>query len=122
MDGRTDGRTNDGWTDERTDGRSDGWTDRRTDGRMDGLRTDGWKEEWTNGCRDGRKNESTGEWTYKTRTQKGIVMTVRNGAGFEICDASLDRQYGTALVLEYVRPLWTFYNSEYTVELGHVGL
>ena len=81
-------------------------------------RTDGWKEGWTNGCTNGGKDEWTDGWTYTTRTQKGTVITVRNGAGFEICNASLDRLYQTALVLvvlEYVRPLWTFYNSEYTV-------
>ena len=70
----------------------------------------------------GRKDEWTDGWMYTTRTQKRRVMTVRNGAGSEICNASLDRLYETALVLEYVRPLWTFYNSEYTVELGHIGL
>ena len=99
-------------TDERTDG--------LTDGRMNG-RSDGWKKGWTNGCTNGRKDEWTDEWTYTTRTEKRREMTVRNGAGSEICNALLDRLYEKALVLEYVRPLWTFYNSEYTVELGHVG-
>ena len=112
-----DERTTEGRMDERTDGVTDG----RTDGLMDG-RTDGWKEGWMNGCTNGRKDEWTDEWTYTTRTQKRRVMTVRNGAGSEICNASLDRLYQTALVLEYVRLLWTFYNSEYTVELRHVGL
>ena len=122
MDGQTDGRTDDGRTDGRTYGRSGGWTtDGLTDGRMD-ERTDGRKEGWTNGCTNERKDELTEGWTYTTRTQKGRVITVRNGAGFEICNASLDRLYETALVLEYVRPLWTFYNSEYTVELVHVDL
>ena len=101
--GRMDGQT-DGVTDERTDG--------LTDGRMDG-RPDGWKEGWTNGCTNGRKDEWTDGWTYTTRTQKRTVMTVRNGAGCEICNASLDSLYETALVLEYVRTLWTFYNSKY---------
>ena len=91
-----------------------------TGGRMVG-RTDEWKEGWTNGWTNGRKDKWTDGLTYTTRRQKRRVMTVRNGAGSEICNASLDRLYETALVLEYVRPR-TFYNSEYTVELGHVGL
>ena len=87
----------------------DGRTDGLTDGRMDG-RTDGWKEGWTNGCTNGRKDEWTDGWTYTTLTQKRRVMTVRNGTGCEISNASLDRVYETALVLKYVSPLWTFYN------------
>ena len=51
----------------------------RMDGRMGG-RTDGWTH--------GRKVEWTDGRTDTTTTQKRRVMTVRNGA--EICKASLD--------------------------------
>ena len=68
------------------------------EGRMDER-----MNERTEGQMDGR--------TYTTRTQKRRAMTILNDAGSEICNASLDRLYETALVLEYVRPLSTFYNS-----------
>ena len=78
------------------------------------------------GGMDERMNERTegrmDERTYTTRTQKRRAMTVLNDAGSEICNASLNFLFETALVLEYVRPLWTLYNSKYTVEFGHVGL
>ena len=114
-------RTTDGRMNGRTDGVTDGRTDGLTGGRMDG-RTDGWKKGWTNGCTNGQKDEWTDGWKYTTHTQKCRVMAVRNGAGSEMCNASLDHLYETALVVEYVRPLWTFYNSEYTAKLGQVGL
>ena len=52
---------------------------------------------------DDRMNERTEERmdgrTYTTRTQKRRAMTVLNDAGSEICNASLDCLYETALVL-----------------------
>ena len=71
-------------------------------------RTDGWSEGLTYGRRDGRTDERKDEWTdgsIQPVHRKRRAMTVLNDAGSKICNASLDRLYETALVLEYVMPL-----------------